>query len=67
MRRVVSVWFPTPLNELSEQLEEGQGPALKPQRGLAPFDPDGSEGQGPFREQATKTPDDLGSRSCISR
>ena len=41
MRRVVSVWFPTLPADLLARLEQrpGQGSALDPQRGLAPFDP----------------------------
>ena len=41
MRRVVSVWFPTFPTDRLGRLEgkQGQGAALDPQRGRAPFDP----------------------------
>ena len=39
MRRVVSVWFPTFATDRLRRPEEGQGAALDPQRGRAPFDP----------------------------
>ena len=41
MRRVVSVWFPTfPTDRLGQlEAKQGQGAALDPQRGHAPFDP----------------------------
>jgi protein ImuB len=41
MRRVVSVWFPTlPTDRLGRpEAKQGQGAALDPQRGRAPFDP----------------------------
>lgn len=38
MRRVISVWFPTPPNDPSRQPDD-QGSALDPQRMPAPFDP----------------------------
>src|SRR5476651_143792 len=46
MRRVVSVWFPTLPTDRLRRLEEGQGAALDPQRGRAPFDPDNFRGLG---------------------
>ncbi len=39
MRRVVSVWFPTFPTDRCGRPEKGQGSALDPQRGQAPFDP----------------------------
>jgi protein ImuB len=46
MRRVVSVWFPTLPTDRLRRLEEGQGSALDPQRGRAPFDPVNFRGLG---------------------
>jgi protein ImuB len=46
MRRVVSVWFPALPTDRLRRLEEGQGAALDPQRGRAPFDPINFRGLG---------------------
>ena len=47
MRRVVSVWFPSfPTDRLGQREGKGQGSALDPQRGRAPFDPVNFRGLG---------------------